>query len=385
MDILFGVIIGVIVLTILVVAHELGHALVARRHGTVVEEFGVGFPPKIWVYKPKNSFLGKNVSFSINALPLGGFVKMQGEHDGDTGKGDYGAMTFWQKTQVLLAGVVANWLFAVVLLTILAVVGLPKVLPDQFAIAGDTTVVRSPVKLVVVTDDMPAAKAGLKVGDEIVSFAGEPIDTPIELSQKTSQLKGQSAEVKYVRGEQERTATVTLRGDNSDKRGYLGAGPSQQELMRSTWSAPIVGVGTTVQMTVVTLQGVVNVIWNGLTGLAMKVIPNQDVQTRANAQLSAVSESVAGPVGIFGVLFPAAERAGPIYIVFVAALISLALAVMNVLPIPALDGGRWFVTALYRLRNKVLTKEAEEKIHGTGFVVLLALIVLITISDIGKF
>lgn len=385
MDILFGVIIGVIVLTILVVAHELGHALVARRHGTVVEEFGVGFPPKIWAYKPKNSFLGKNVSFSINALPLGGFVKMQGEHDGDTGKGDYGAMTFWQKTQVLLAGVVANWLFAVVLLTILAVVGLPKVLPDQFAIAGDTTVVRSPVKLVVVTDDMPAAKAGLKVGDEIVSFAGEPIDTPIELSQKTSQLKGQSAEVKYVRGGQERTATVTLRGDNSDKRGYLGAGPSQQELMRSTWSAPIVGVGTTVQMTVVTLQGVVNVIWNGLTGLAMKVIPNQDVQTRANAQLSAVSESVAGPVGIFGVLFPAAERAGPIYIVFVAALISLALAVMNVLPIPALDGGRWFVTALYRLRNKVLTKEAEEKIHGTGFVVLLALIVLITISDIGKF
>lgn len=385
MDILFGVIIGVIVLTILVVAHELGHALVARRHGTVVEEFGVGFPPKIWAYKPKNSFLGKNVSFSINALPLGGFVKMQGEHDGDTGKGDYGAMTFWQKTQVLLAGVVANWLFAVVLLTILAVVGLPKVLPDQFAIAGDTTVVRSPVKLVVVTDDMPAAKAGLKVGDEIVSFAGEPIDTPIELSQKTSQLKGQSAEVKYVRDGQERTTTVTLRGDNSDKRGYLGAGPSQQELMRSTWSAPIVGVGTTVQMTVVTLQGVVNVIWNGLTGLAMKVIPNQDVQTRANAQLSAVSESVAGPVGIFGVLFPAAERAGPIYIVFVAALISLALAVMNVLPIPALDGGRWFVTALYRLRNKVLTKEAEEKIHGTGFVVLLALIVLITISDIGKF
>lgn len=385
MDILFGVIIGVIVLTILVVAHELGHALVARRHGTVVEEFGVGFPPKIWAYKPKNSFLGKNVSFSINALPLGGFVKMQGEHDGDTGKGDYGAMTFWQKTQVLLAGVVANWLFAVVLLTILAVVGLPKVLPDQFAIAGDTTVVRSPVKLVVVTDDMPAAKAGLKVGDEIVSFAGEPIDTPIELSQKTSQLKGQSAEVKYVRDGQERTTTVALRGNNSDKRGYLGAGPSQQELMRSTWSAPIVGVGTTVQMTVVTLQGVVNVIWNGLTGLAMKVIPNQDVQTRADAQLSAVSESVAGPVGIFGVLFPAAERAGPIYIVFVAALISLALAVMNVLPIPALDGGRWFVTALYRLRNKVLTKEAEEKIHGTGFVVLLALIVLITISDIGKF
>ena len=89
-------------------------------------------------------------------------------------------------------------------------------------------------------------------------------------------------------------------------------------------------------------------------------------------------------MAIFGVIFPAAEKAGPTYVIMIAAIISLTLAVMNALPIPALDGGRWFVTAVYKLLKKPLTKEAEEKIHGTGFMILLLLIVVITIADIGK-
>ena len=100
---LTGILIGIIVLNLIVVAHELGHALVGRKYGTVVEEFGIGFPPKAWSKKVKKSFLGDNVEFSINWLPLGGFVRFQGEHDAAAKKGDYGAMTFWQKTQVLLA------------------------------------------------------------------------------------------------------------------------------------------------------------------------------------------------------------------------------------------------------------------------------------------
>lgn len=107
---LLGILIGLIVLVILVTVHELGHAIVARRNGVVVEEFGIGFPPKAWGKKLKNGIL-----LTLNWLPLGGFVKLQGEHDAASKKGDYGAATFWQKTKILLAGVVINWLVAVLL------------------------------------------------------------------------------------------------------------------------------------------------------------------------------------------------------------------------------------------------------------------------------
>ena len=379
-----GIIIGVIVLTLLVVAHELGHALVARKYGTVVEEFGIGFPPKVWSKKVKKSPLGDNVEFSINALPLGGFVKMQGEHDDDTNKGDYGAMTFWQKTQVLLAGVAVNWVLAGILLSILAVTGLPKILPNQFYIPQDAQMIVQPVELASVTPNLPAAKAGLVQGDKILRFDGEPVKSPEELATLATERKGQSVPVIYSRDNVEHETTVALRESNNDKKGYLGAGPTQRELIRSSWSAPIVGFGTTVQVTIVTLQSLGDLVANTVSGLVMKLVPNGSVQEQANQKLGAAGDSVAGPLAIFGIIFPSAEKAGPTYVIMIAAIISLTLAVMNILPIPALDGGRWFVTALYKIRKKPLTQEAEEKIHGTGFIALMALVIVITIADIGK-
>ncbi len=381
---LTGILIGVIVLTLLVAAHELGHALVAKKYGTVVEEFGIGFPPKAWSKKVKNSFLGKNVEYSINWLPLGGFVRMQGEHDDAAKKGDYGAMTFWQKTQVLLAGVAVNWLLAAVLISVLAAVGLPKILPNQFTVASDTVTIKRPVELVTVAPDMPAAKAGLKEGDQIVRFAGQVVATPEDLATLAAERAGQTVQVIYSRHDVENTTKVTLRANNDDKKGYLGAGPAQRELTRSTWSAPIVGVVTTAQATWATLEGLGQLLANTVTGVAMKLVPNDATQQQANQRLGEAGASVAGPLAIFGVIFPAAEKAGPTYVIMIAAVISLTLAVMNALPIPALDGGRWFVTAVYKLLKKPLTKEREEKIHGTGFIALLLLIAVVTIADIGK-
>jgi len=384
MNILLGVIVGIIVLTILVVAHELGHALVARRYGTVVEEFGIGFPPKAWGKKLKKSILGKDVLLSINWLPLGGFVKMQGEHDDDTGKGDYGAMTFWQKTQVLLAGVVVNWLLAVVLITILALVGIPKIMPNQFSVPSDTYEVNQPVELVGVTKGLPAAKAGLKDGDQIITFAGRAVKTPDDLAKLTADNKGKSVTVEYKRDGKMNDAHITLRSENGDKKGFLGVEPAQREVVRATWSAPIVGVCTTAQFTWLTLQGLGQLVGNTVSGLVMKLSPDHDTQKQASANLAAAGNSVAGPLAIFGIIFPAADKMGPSYVIMIAAVISLTLAVMNALPIPALDGGRWFVTALYRVLKKPLTKDIEERIHGTGFIVLMLLVIVISIADIGK-
>lgn len=138
-------------------------------------------------------------------------------------------------------------------------------------------------------------------------------------------------------------------------------------------------------MSWITIQGLGDVIANTVHGLVLKLSPNQTDQQTANTKLATVGDSVAGPIGIFGVIFPAAEKAGLTHVVMLAAIISLTLAVMNILPIPALDGGRWFVTALFRVMKKPLRKELEEKIHGTGFMVLMALVLLVTIADIGKF
>lgn len=384
MNILLGVIVGIIVLTLLVVAHELGHALVARKYGTIVEEFGVGFPPKAWSKKVAKSFLGDGVVFSINWLPLGGFVKLQGEHDDDIGAGDYGALTFWQKTQVLLAGVAVNWALAVILITVLALVGLPKILPNQFSVAGDTQTVHQPVELLSVSDGLPGAKAGLKQGDQILRFDNKAVTSPDDLASGTANNKGKTVDVTYERDGKKQTTQVALRANDSDKRGYLGVEPAQRQVIKATWSAPIVGVCTTAQLTWLTLQSLGQLVGNTVSGLVMKLSPDKASQQQANTKLAAASGSVAGPLAIFGIIFPAADKMGPSYVVMIAAVISLTLAVMNILPIPALDGGRWFVTALYRVLRKPLTKAAEERIHGTGFLVLMLLVVVITIADIGK-
>ena len=384
MNLVWGIVIGVIALTVLVVLHELGHALVARRNGVRVEEFGIGFPPAAYKKKVKKSFLGKNVVYSVNWLPLGGFVKLQGEHDDDKKPGDYGAATFWQKTKILLAGVAMNWLTAVVLLMLLAWFGLPQLVPHQFTVAGDTRVVYNPVVLASIEKDLPAESAGLKSGDAIISVNGKKVEASAQLSEAAAAHKGEMVRVTYKRDGAERVAHVALRNTNDDKRGYLGAGLSQERFTRSTWSAPIVGIGVTAQLTGITLQGLGQVIGDGVSGLVMKLMPNDSAQKQANQKLSSASQSVGGPLSIFGILFPAAERAGVRYVVMMTALISLTLAVMNILPIPALDGGRWFVTAVFRLLKKPLTKEREEKIHGTGFLALLLLVVLVTISDVVK-
>lgn len=382
--IVLEVIIGLLILIGLVVAHELGHGIVARRNGVVVEEFGVGFPPRGYGRKVKKSVLGKNVLFSLNWLPLGGFVKLQGEHDNDTRKGDFGAASFWVKTKIMFAGVIMNWLIAVLLLTVLAWTGLPLILPDQFSIKSDQTIINQPVQIEAITPNSPAMKAGLQNGDEILRIDQTKITTPDQLSATTKTLAGKTVQVFYSRQGKYFEKTITLNQIQDINKGILGVSPGQQSELRSTWSAPIVGVVTTAQFSWATLVGVWNTLANAASGAVMQFSQNAATRTAGHQNLQAAQNNLAGPVSIVGVIFPAAERAGLTQLTFLTAVISLTLAVMNILPIPALDGGRWYVMAIFRVFRRTLTEAREEKIQMVGFSLIMLLVIAVTITDIGR-
>jgi regulator of sigma E protease len=374
---LVGIITGLIVLVLLVVVHELGHAIVARRNGVVVEEFGIGFPPKAWGKKLKNGIL-----FTLNWLPLGGFVRLKGEHDSAKGKGTYGAASFWVKTKILFAGVVVNWLVAAALLTILAWVGLPKIIPNQFVVPADTRIETSQVTLGKIITGSAAEQAGFMSGDTIQTVNGHKISSVTDFIATTKQQSGQAVDIVYERDGTESVRHVTLGSDIS--KGVFGASVGQREAIHASWSAPIVGIVTTGQLTWETLSGLGGMLGKLASGTVQQFSGNEQIREGAKQKLDEVSNSVAGPVGILGVIFPSAQDQGFTQIILLTAVISLTLAVMNALPIPALDGGRWWTMAVFKVLKKRLTKEREETIQGVGFLVLFALIILITISDVTK-
>lgn len=375
---ILGIIIGLLILTVLVVVHELGHAVAARKSGVVVEEFGIGFPPRAWGKKLKNGIL-----FSINWLPIGGFVKMQGEHDADNKKGDYGKATFWQKTKILFAGVTMNWLAAIIIFTVLAWTGMPVAVDGQFSIPSDTKRIYDDVTVLQVVENSPAGKAGIEAQDVILEIDGQEITSPAQVSEISRNSAGKEVELKYRRGDEVVSSKTTMNSENEGS-GYLGIASSQSEYIKATWSAPIVGVGTTVQLTVETVKGLGGMVGNFFGGLVKTVNFNSEVRESGAEMLNEASSGVTGPVGIVGVIFPQAAQSGGTTLLFLAGIISISLAVMNILPIPALDGGRWLVTLIYKLRRKKLTKEKEENINAVGLMVLMGLILLITIVDITR-
>ena len=384
-NLIFGIIIGLISLTFLVALHELGHALAAKKNGVKLKEYAIGFPPRIRSFKAKtDKILPKGTKISIGAIPLGGFVRLQGEHDSDSKKGDYGAASFWGKTQILFAGVAMNWLVAFVIFTVLAIFGMPKLLPNQFYLSSDAKISGGGVQVSAISKNSPAEKAGLNKNDTLLEFNGQKVENSTKIRQDLKNNAGKTVSLKISRNGKEISKSVKLneKGDN----GFLGAVLSDgMQKIHSTWSAPIVGLGTTAQFTAETFKGVGELFVNFFGGIFEKVIPNSDSQKNANTQLSKAGESVSGPVMVIGGIFPNIVSMGMDMILMLTAIISISLACMNVLPIPALDGGRWFMTFIFRaLLKKPLPKETEENINGWSFLALMGLSVLIIVLDFTK-
>ena len=309
---------------------------------------------------------------------------MDGESDADTKPGTFGAASFWGKTKILFGGVAMNWLVAFVIFTILAFTGMPQFLPNQFTIENDSTRIGAGVTVQEVMSDSPAATAGFQPGDQIVAIDGQPITYPSDVTSIGNSHAGQQIAYKINRGEEDLELTPTLNPSGSEY--TLGVSMSYgQTFVRSTWSAPIVGLGTTLQLTGETFRGLGEMVWNLISGVFRQFSFDSTVREEGQSALQAAGDSVSGPVGIIGVIFPAFANAGLSNLAFLAALISVSLACMNILPIPALDGGRWLLIAIYRLRHKKLTKETEERIVSRAFMVLFLLIIVISIIDITRF
>lgn len=418
MNIVLGVIVGFLILMALVVAHEFGHFIAARRNGVTVEEFGIGFPPraiawvknpdyekwkkdgktgkkpKKWLPLPKSEWgkKQKTLIFSINWLPIGGFCAMKGESDSDTTPHSFGAASLWAKTKILFAGVTMNWLVAFVILTILAWTGMPTFMDNQFVVANDTTKTSTTISVKEIIEDSPAKKAGLEKADILISAYPKDDSENITIFETASDIidfnnnhPAKTVVYHFSRNSEDKEATINLNSKDADYLLGITMNQEGQSLHRATWSAPIVAAVNTVQLTGETYRGLGSMVGSLFSGIAKQFSGDENTRSEGQQEIKAAGDSVSGPVGIIGVLFPNSVESGPTTLAFLAAIISISLACMNVLPIPALDGGRFFLIMLYRLRGKKLTKETEEKIVSRAFIFLLVLIVLVTVLDITRF
>ena len=380
-------IVGIVLFISLVVVHEFGHFIAARRNGVVAEEFGIFFPPRLFKKKMNGGWL-----FTINLLPLGGFVKLKGEHDTDTEPGSFGAASLWAKSKIMAAGVVMNLVAALALFTVLAWIGMPKLVCDQFTVAGDTKTVYDSRQVVAdeVEKGSPAANIGLRANDQLLAIGTDAQHLQsltkgcFSLTDFTPSHANQPVVLQFKHEGKVYEKPVVLRSQgevaaSNGTKGYLGVVPLQSgsTLQRSTWSAPVVAAGVSAQFTGLTFEG----LGKALSGLGSLIagLTTHNTVARQHGQTQASSQ-VGGPLAIF-VILKDGSTLGWSYMLMIIAIISLTLAIMNILPVPALDGGRLWITLVAHAFKRPLSARTEELVNVIGFVVLIGLVILVTISD----
>ncbi len=352
------ILIFLIIFSVLVFAHEFGHFIVAKKQGITVHEFGFGFPPCLF------SKQWRGTLYSLNALPLGGFVRIKGEEGEDADAPDsFIGRSVLSRASVIAAGVVCNVLLGWLLLTIGFLSGVPQVIdqtvPEQY-VRSRSIVIES------ILPHAPATTVDVRVGDAITAIDGNPIARITDLQSALADRDGKETVVTLKREKEMIDRTITPRYVDEAKRVGIGVGLDEIGVVRYPFFAALwQGVATTgfiLKETVIAFGG-----------MARDLIVSQKV-----------SVDVSGPIGI-AVLTGKVARQGFIHLLQFAAILSLNLAIVNVLPIPALDGGRLFLLCLETIRRKALAKTTEMLLHRTGFILLLLLVALVTYRDVLKF
>lgn len=352
------VVIFILTLSILILIHELGHFMVAKFFGMEVEEFGIGFPPRA-----KKLFNWKGTLFSLNWLPIGGFVKIKGEnYEGSTGhpRGAHSVTSgesffwekpIWQRAVVLLAGVFGNFVLGVVLFGIVySVMGVPTQMGK--------------VKIVGVADGSPAAEVGMVEGDVVKGF-----EKTNDLIEYIGENKGEEILLVLLGEGEEREVKLVPRVDPPEGEGSVGILLSDTELIKLPWyQMPVKGVVVGTREAYAWGKEIVG----GLGKMVVGLVAGEGVP-----------EDVAGPVGIYKVSAQVNEMGWLASLQFMG-ILSMNLAVLNILPLPALDGGRLVFLGLEMIIGKKLKNKIEGWVHGVGMIILLGLMVLITIKDVMK-
>lgn len=359
---LITLIIFFVILLALVLSHEAGHFFSARAFGINVEEFGFGLPPRIAGIKSK-----KGILYSFNLLPFGGFVKITGEEGGETSDpSNFSSKPAWIRAIVLASGIAMNIFLAYVVFSVVTGLGTFEAISDEDAAKHHD----AKVTIVQVIKDSPAGQASLMEGDQILNaVSGADSITPAKIGEVQdfiSAHKGKELLLMISRNGNEFTRTVTPRENPPEGEGAMGVALALLRINKTPWYlTPIEGAKLTWNATAATAEG----FWNLVSSIFEK-------EERGDLQ-------VAGPIGIFN-LTESARSMGVTTLLTFLALLSINLAIINLLPIPGLDGGRLFFVIIEAIRGRQISMQASSLIHGIGLAVLIAIMLAITFYDLSR-
>lgn len=346
----------------LMILHEFGHFALAKKFGVEVEEFGIGYPPRIFGKKFGGTL------YSLNLLPFGAFVKIHGEEGGLEDLRSFSQKPIWQRSLIILGGVISFWIIAAIILSIVFTMGVPQAISDE----ANQGLVNPKVQIVAISPNSPAAQAGLKIGDTITKLKIKNEASPKltinkvkEVQEFIREYKGKEITLTIQRGKETLDVSLIPRVSPPENEGAMGVALVRTVMTSYPWwIAPIKGINATIGLTFLIVQGLFQALVKTFQGLP------------TGAQLM-------GPIGIGSLMFQFAQLGLSYFLQFVAT-ISVYLAVFNILPIPAVDGGRLLFLGIEKFKGSPLNPKFEQKINTIFFALLVFLMIFVTIKDIQR-